>query len=70
MIDYDLRQQGDVFLANPDHCLNAEKRLYLYDVALIDSDGDGLIHHFRFYIDASPAEYGVLRVMYAEESPR
>jgi hypothetical protein len=68
MLDSGLRQHGDKIIADPSRCVNPAQCLYLYDFAFIDRDGDGKIHHFQFYFDATSAPFGVLRVVYADES--
>ena len=68
MLDSGLRQHGDSIIADPARCVNEEKRIFLFDFAFIDGDGDGKIHHFRFFFDASSAPFGVLRIVYADES--
>ncbi len=70
LIDFDLRQHGDAPLADANHCLDAEKAIFQYEPTFLDQDGDGLIHHFRIAVDASPAAVGVLRIIYVEESSR
>ncbi len=70
MIDFDLRQHGDTLLADANRCLDVEKAIFQYEPAFLDKDGDGLIHHFRIAVDASPAAVGVLRIIYVEESSR
>ena len=67
MLDSGLRQHGDTLLNDPNRCLNASKSLFLFDAAFRDLDGDGRIHHFTFVVDASPAPFGVLRIVYADE---
>jgi hypothetical protein len=70
MLDFDLREHGDSLLADSNRCINPEKAIFLYEPAFIDEDGDGLIHCFRVAVDAASAAFGVLRILYAEESPR
>jgi hypothetical protein len=61
----DLRDKGDTYRFNNERRFAPESSYFWYDVVLRRSDG--AIRDFWFLIDDSAAQYGVLRVEYAEE---
>jgi hypothetical protein len=63
----ELRLRGDIYIGDPDRRLNDNPLRFFVDWLLIDDEGDGLLHRFRFIINATGAQYGVLQVEYVEQ---
>lgn len=62
-----LRESADLFIKDPSRRLAKDSPFFVFDYVLQDKEGDGGFHHYWFVISDAAAEYGVLRVVYAEE---
>lgn len=60
-----LREKGDIWRAEASQRSAINSSRFVFDTLIRDEDGS--YHHFRFVVDDAGAEYGVLRVVYADK---
>jgi hypothetical protein len=60
-----LRENGDDLRAEEHRRAGGGSTRFFFDALIWDEDGS--FHHFRFVVDDAAAEYGVLRIVYADK---
>ena len=62
-----LRTRGDFYIQNAERT-GAESDLFWFRVRIRDRQGDGRLRQFRFAVSDSAASFGVLRILYMDET--
>jgi hypothetical protein len=65
----DISNLSDAFRADPDNRLSPGSPCLWYRHLLHDREGDGCVHCLEFVVEDGSAQYGILRIRYAEHRP-